>query len=83
VLGTVVSRKITRGLKLANLTSIGIQLVFLFVLDLFVRRGARLRCSGLLLGHLRMPGGVASRSTRTRFTPSLRTYGATRSANVG
>src|SRR4029434_9013064 len=25
----------------------------------------------------------ASRSTRTRFTPSLRTYGATRSANVG
>jgi hypothetical protein len=37
VLGiTVVSRKITRGLELTNLTAIGIQLLFLLVLDLFV-----------------------------------------------
>jgi hypothetical protein len=33
---TLVSRKITRGLELTNLVSIGIQLVFLFVLDLLV-----------------------------------------------
>jgi hypothetical protein len=33
---TMVSRKITRGLELANLTSIGIQLIFLLVLDLFI-----------------------------------------------
>ena len=37
VLGiTVVSRKITRGLELANLVSIGIQLVFLLIVDLFI-----------------------------------------------
>jgi hypothetical protein len=37
VLGiTVVSRKITRGLELANLVSIGIQLLFLLILDLFI-----------------------------------------------
>ena len=37
VLGiTMVSRKITRGLEFANLTSIGIQLVFLLILDLFI-----------------------------------------------
>jgi hypothetical protein len=37
VLGiTMVSRKITRGLELTNLVSIGIQLVFLLVLDLAV-----------------------------------------------
>src|SRR5919201_659209 len=37
VLGlTVVSRKITRGLELANLVSIGIQLIFLLILDLFI-----------------------------------------------
>jgi hypothetical protein len=37
VLGiTMVSRKITRGLELTNLTSIAIQLVFLFVIDLLV-----------------------------------------------
>ena len=33
---TMVSRKITRGLELANLTAIGIQLLFLLALDLFV-----------------------------------------------
>jgi hypothetical protein len=32
----IVSRKVTRGLELANLTSIAIQLAFLLVLDLFV-----------------------------------------------
>jgi hypothetical protein len=37
VLGiTMLSRKITRGLELANLVSIGIQLLFLLVLDLFI-----------------------------------------------
>ena len=37
VLGiTMLSRKITRGLELANLVSIGIQLVFLLILDLFI-----------------------------------------------
>jgi hypothetical protein len=37
VLGiTVVSRKITRGLEFANLASIGIQLVFLLIVDLFI-----------------------------------------------
>jgi hypothetical protein len=33
---TMVSRKITRGLEFANLTSIGIQLLFLLVIDLFI-----------------------------------------------
>jgi hypothetical protein len=33
---TMVSRKITRGLELANLDAIGIQLLFLLVIDLFV-----------------------------------------------
>jgi hypothetical protein len=33
---TMVSRKITRGLELANLTAIGIQLAFLLVIDLLV-----------------------------------------------
>ena len=33
---TMVSRKITRGLELANLTSIAIQLVFLLIIDLFI-----------------------------------------------
>ena len=33
---TMVSRKITRGLELANLTAIGIQLLFLLAIDLFV-----------------------------------------------
>ena len=33
---TMVSRKITRGLELANLTAISIQLVFLLAIDLFV-----------------------------------------------
>jgi hypothetical protein len=37
VLGiTMVARKITRGLELANLTSIGIQLIFLLIIDLFI-----------------------------------------------
>jgi hypothetical protein len=37
VLGiTMLSRKITRGLELPNLVSIGIQLVFLLILDLFI-----------------------------------------------
>jgi hypothetical protein len=33
---TMVSRKITRGLEFANLTSIGIQLLFLLAIDLFI-----------------------------------------------
>ena len=33
---TMVSRKITRGLELANLTSIAIQLIFLLIIDLFI-----------------------------------------------
>jgi hypothetical protein len=33
---TMVSRKITRGLELANLTSIGVQLLFLLAVDLFI-----------------------------------------------
>jgi hypothetical protein len=33
---TMVSRKITRGLELANLTSIAIQLLFLLAIDLFI-----------------------------------------------
>ncbi|MGH2577032.1 MAG: Nramp family divalent metal transporter, partial [Actinomycetota bacterium] len=33
---TMVSRKITRGLELANLTSIAIQLAFLLIIDLFI-----------------------------------------------
>ena len=37
VLGiTMVSRKITRGLEFANLVSIGIQLIFLLIVDLFI-----------------------------------------------
>ena len=37
VLGiTMVSRKITRGLEFANLVSIGIQLIFLLIIDLFI-----------------------------------------------
>jgi hypothetical protein len=37
VLGiTVVSRKITRGLELTNLTAIGIQLVLLLIIDLLI-----------------------------------------------
>jgi hypothetical protein len=32
----VVSRKMTRGLEFANLASIGIQLIFLLIVDLFI-----------------------------------------------
>ena len=37
---TMVSRKITRGLELANLTAIGIQLLFLLAIDLLVSPSA-------------------------------------------